>query len=752
VKTKKLKVNLGNVLFVKILLIVLTYLTVLLIFILFDFLPKTYHIKPGEISREDILAVEDGEYEDLQATERERDKAEKQAGVVYYIDPMVNSSVRKKIDEIFQKVNEVRENNDLERIEDKINWLRTQLDTIVTNKPPYYILVTLVEADDKKFEILKKSTDLIIRYVMSWHINQSQMTGAINLIEEKTSELPFSEEYSQAVEELAKSVLMPNCLIDVEETQKLKMKAREDVPPVRVSIKSGAIIVSKGHIIEASHIETLKQLDMLEKGLNFRKLLGLALLLLLIFFLLVFYIYKRENTELYTLKNIIFFSIIVIIHLILSKVFMEFSAYLICLPAVAMFLAILCDYKLAIAFSMFMSVILGLFPGSYLNLVIVSLIGSIVAVFSVSNINKRFDLITAGGVVGITNFISIMALSLIDYVSFWIMLTDCLAGFGAGFLSAFIVLGVLPIFEKYFDFIPQIRLLELSNQQEPLLQRLLMEAPGTFQHSLIVANLSEKVASELGANALLTRVGALYHDIGKIKRPTFFVENQLGENPHNKISPTLSSLIIHSHVKEGLELAQKYALPRAIQDFIPQHQGTGLVTYFYHKAKQGEYGDSVDEKDFRYPGPKPQNKEASIIMVCDCVEAASRTLEKPTPARIQGLVEKIISNILQDGQFDECDLSFKDLSIMTDVLTQTVTTMYHKRIEYPAEAKKRLETKQIKFLTRKIEGKAERSEVKEGKSKAKEGKSEAKEGKSEAKEGKSEIKEGKSEAKEGKSG
>ena len=710
-RTKKLQFNFRNRIFAKIALVLFTYIAILLIFVISDFLPQTHNIKEGDITQEDITVKVNGTYEDPLETEHQKDIAEKNAGVVYYIDPLVAPTVRTRINNIFSKIRDAQQNEDLERLEDKINWLKVQLDSIIDHKPPYYILATLVSSDEKELELLENTTHLIIRSVMAWHINQSQMPGALKMIEQKSFELPFSEEYSKAVEEIAKSVILPNSLIDVEETQKLKEQARENVEPVLVSVKAGEVIIPRGHSIEAYHIDILTQLGMMEKGLNIREIFGIILLLFVIFSILAFYIYKREDEDFYSTKNLVFFSIILISHLVLTRILQGVNGYLNCLPAAAMFLAILYDYRISIVCAVAMAMIFSLFPGNEISFVLVALIGSIIGAFSVLKINKRLDLLIAGCVVGVTNFISILAFSLINYNNFWLMIKDSfLYGFLGGILlSAFLVLPLLPIFEKYFDFVPQIRLLELSNQQEPLLQKLLMEAPGTFQHSLIVANLAEKVASELGANALLTRVGALYHDIGKMKRPTFFVENQAGENPHDKITPTLSSLIIHSHVKDGLELAKKYKLPKAIQDFIPQHQGTGLVTYFYHKAKQGEYGDSVDEKDFRYPGPKPQSKETAILMVSDCVEAASRTLEKPTPARIQGLVEKIIDKCLEDGQFDECDLSFKDLSIMTEVLTQTVTTMYHKRIEYPEEAKKKLTTKTAEFSTRKLE-------LKEGKS------------------------------------
>jgi len=706
VNTKKIKEKLSNkIVLKKIVLIGISYLFILLIFIFSDCLNKGVNIIEGEPAYEYIIAKQHGEYQDTAETERLRELAAQNAGFVYYIDPEVFPSIRTNIHRLFLKIKEIQKNTKISKTEDKVNWLRENLKSIIKQKIPYYTLETLLKADNKDIELIEYACNLIMLHIMELDIKQVQLAEAYKLIEKKSADLPFSEEYLSVIKEIDKSVLLPNCIIDVEETQKIKTMAREKVKPVLISVRAGEIIVERGYIVKSSHLEILSQLGMLDNNLSIKKSFGFTLLILILLFFLILYVYKIQKEDLYSFKNILFYCIIVVSHLSFAILLFKVSGYLVCLPALGMFIAILFDYNLAIVFSVFVTMIFAIFPDNQLNFVMVNLVGCIIATFSVAKITKRFDLTIAGFFVGMTNFITILSISLINYTSFWFILKDCIYGVLGGILSAVLVLGFLPIFERYFDFTPQIRLLELSNQQEPLLQKLLMEAPGTFHHSLIVANLAEKVAQELGANPLLSKVGALYHDIGKTKRPAFFIENQRGENPHDKISPNLSTLIVHSHVKDGLELAQKYKLPEAIQNFIPEHQGTSLAAYFYHKAKQGEYGDSVDENDFRYPGPKPQSKETAILMVSDAVEATSRTLEKPTPIRIQSMVKKIISKCLEDGQFDECGLSFKELSVMADVLTQILTTMYHKRIEYPdAETNKiNFDKKQNNFITRNLE-------------------------------------------------
>jgi putative nucleotidyltransferase with HDIG domain len=248
--------------------------------------------------------------------------------------------------------------------------------------------------------------------------------------------------------------------------------------------------------------------------------------------------------------------------------------------------------------------------------------------------------------------------------------------------------GLLPFFESAFGLLTPMRLLELANPNHPLLRKLLLEAPGTYHHSLIVGNLAEAAAEAVGADPLLCRVGAYYHDVGKTKRPAFFVENQMTkENPHDKIAPSLSHLIITSHVRDGLELQEQYRLPSSIRDICAQHHGTTVLWYFYNKALEQDKSGNVSIDSYRYPGPKPQSKEAAIVMLCDAVEAAVRSMARPTPQRIEAVIRKIIRDRLQDGQLDESQLTLRDLDKAAEAFMQTLNGIYHPRIEYPDPAK-----------------------------------------------------------------
>jgi len=255
-----------------------------------------------------------------------------------------------------------------------------------------------------------------------------------------------------------------------------------------------------------------------------------------------------------------------------------------------------------------------------------------------------------------------------------------------GILASAMASMLLPALESIFKITTDIRLLELSNLNAPILRRLSVEAPGTYHHSLMVGTLAESAAEAVGANPLLVRVGAYYHDLGKMLKPEYFVENQVfGINKHETLSPNMSSLIIASHVKDGLELAKEIGLAERIRDLIPQHHGTRLMTYFYQKARESADSKNQDvvEADFRYPGPKPQTKEAAIVMMADSVEAASRTLTSPTPAQIQGMINRLVDAIIADNQLDECDITLREVRLVKESFFKILTGIYHRRIDYP---------------------------------------------------------------------
>ncbi len=345
------------------------------------------------------------------------------------------------------------------------------------------------------------------------------------------------------------------------------------------------------------------------------------------------------------------------------------------------------DLQLAFVMSLLSSIIVGLMVGSDLNLILIFLIGNLTGVYSIKDARTRLDLIKAGFFVGVMQMVCIVLLiSDINFILSWDFSYHYLRPlFINGLVCFMVVMFTSKIFEWLFGVLTNFSLLEMADTNHPLLKRLAIEAPGTYHHSLIVSNIAESAADAIGANPLLTRVGAYYHDIGKMIKPEYFTENQLGVgNKHDNLEPSMSRLVILNHVKEGIELAQKYKLNPLIIDFIPQHHGTALIHYFYQRAlEEGADKQEVSEENFRYPGPKPQTREAAVVMLADSVEGASRALEDHNPAKIDEMVHKIINNKFIDGQLDECNLTLKEIEQISRTFTRILSTMYHSRVKYP---------------------------------------------------------------------
>ncbi|MBW2091219.1 MAG: HDIG domain-containing protein, partial [Deltaproteobacteria bacterium] len=361
--------------------------------------------------------------------------------------------------------------------------------------------------------------------------------------------------------------------------------------------------------------------------------------------------------------------------------------YLVPLAAGGMVTAFFLGPILALLYVITTSILVGLLLGSF-ALSFFYFIGATVGLASVARIHERGAIIKSGVLVGLVNVGVLVGLSLYDetFLSSQTLI-DIGMGMLNGLLAGIIVTGLIPLIEMIFGYTTNIKLMELANLDRPILRDLMVQAPGTYHHSVIVGIMVEAAAEAIGANPLLAKVSAHYHDIGKLKKPHYFVENQISgqNNRHEKLAPSMSSLVLISHVKDGVELARQNKLGQDIIDIIQQHHGTSLITYFYQKAKecQSEDKPQINVEDYRYPGPKPQTKEAGLVLLADAAEAASRTLSEPTPARIQGIVQKIINNIFSDGQLDACELTLKDLHLIASSFNKVLTGIFHRRIEYP---------------------------------------------------------------------
>ena len=372
-------------------------------------------------------------------------------------------------------------------------------------------------------------------------------------------------------------------------------------------------------------------------------------------------------------------------------------------PAVTLLLAIFTNGRVAMFISILLIMSLGItlqLPSE--NLVVFTVV-SLISAVTISKIkySRRVDLIKSGFEIAVCMIIIVGIINLIERciidISPTVLINDLIACMVTGISSGILVLGSIPMFESLFKVITPFGLSELADHNQPLLKRLQFEAPGTFAHSLAMSNMAESVAEAIDADPVLTRVGALYHDIGKLKRPLFFIENQTYfgiDNPHNKLNPRLSKMVIMAHPRDGLELAKEYNLPPQIQDFITQHHGETLAAYFYNEAIKEEGAENVSKEQFRYSGPKPNSKETAIVMITDAVESASRTLKDYTVEEINALIQKIINDRLTDGQLSDSPLTLKDLKTISSTLNRLLRAAHHKRIKYHEDIINELEKKE----------------------------------------------------------
>ncbi len=413
---------------------------------------------------------------------------------------------------------------------------------------------------------------------------------------------------------------------------------------------------------------------------------GLSLLILIFFFIVGIYLYKYQAAVLTEQRILLLLGLIVMGVLFVARLTIEYglSAYLIPVAITSMLITVLVEPRLAVVVVVVLSIFVGVLTGYRLDYTVVALAGGMVAIFGVARAQRRSDLIKAGLLVSLVNVAAILGFHLLEPLTQEQIIRGLLFGAGNGIISAVVSLGMLPILEPLFKITTDIKLLELLDVNQPLLEKMKNEAPGTYQSSLLVANLAESAAQAIGANTLLVKVGSYYHDIGKINKASYFSENRmLAGDRHRKLNPTMSSLILISHVKEGVELARKNKLPEVIIDIVRQHHGTTLASFFYQQALEENERRTINKDTFCYPGPKPQTREAAIVMLADSVEAASRTLSDPTPGRIKNLVKKIINNKFTDYQLDESNLALRDLHQISETLTRVLISMFHTRVEYP---------------------------------------------------------------------
>ncbi len=522
--------------------------------------------------------------------------------------------------------------------------------------------------------------------------------------------LPPAKTQRRVIEDFFAQFVTPTLTLNSSETEKRREEAAANVVPLVTLYPRGKLIARKGEELSDEVISVLRVLgERKHAAIEMRGLTGNVILLTMLGFFL--WRYANFHSRAFRgVKNL--FGMLVFVSVLMGilaggaswlaeTIASSFETlpynrvdayhYLGPVAAGAMLVTLLANARIAMVYSIFFSLLYGMMQGWNFHLTLFCLLSHFAAIYGVTHYQQRTALYRAGILVGLANFVAASSIHLLtgsfsrDPLILKNLLFDALCGFGGGLLIVFVVSFLLPWFESLFNVLTDVRLLELSNLNNPLLKRLALVAPGSYNHSVMVGTLAEAGAEALRLNPLFCRVASYYHDIGKVTKPDYFIENQRdGENRHEKLAPHMSALIISSHVKEGLRLGREHNLPQKILDIIPQHHGTRLMSFFYKKAKKLETDvDEVDVNLYRYQGPKPQTKEAAIFMMADAVEAAARTLEEPTPQRLREMMKKITNDIVLDGQLDQCDLTFADLNRILDAYVKTLVSVYHHRIEYP---------------------------------------------------------------------
>ncbi|MFZ5826062.1 MAG: HD family phosphohydrolase [Bacillota bacterium] len=658
--------------------------------------PNRLNVTPGDLAPVDYRARRP--VENRVATEEKRAAAAASVTTQYKKDPTVLTEAEEYIQAAFREVRLVRALAGQD-VKAKVQELANRIKLGALPTDTYAALLTVEEA---QLDAAQQEGLEIIRDSLSGGVDEKEVARIRERIDQEAEPFVFDIKdpaLKGFVKELTKSRIQSNIVEDREATARLQELAAAAEEPVMW--KKGQLIIRANEPVTEEQYETLKDLGLIGERADYRAWLGTGLLSLVLVGLMGLYLTRYRPDILERDSKLLLLGLIGLITLLLAMLMNLFSdrlgagaAYLMPIAFNSMLVTILIDAKVGLLQSVIIALLTGMFSMTdQLNHTIVAVVGSVVGVYAVTRVESRNDIYRAGFFVGISNAATVLALYMMQSAPLfdWLVWRDVGIGGANGLLVAVLVTGALPLFENLFGVVTPLKLLELSNPNHPLLKKLMVEAPGSYHHTILVANLCEAAAEAVGADQVLARVGAYYHDIGKTKRPAFFVENQFGgENPHDKLPPSLSAMIITSHVKEGVEMAKESRLPQEIVDFIPEHHGTTLVSYFYHMASKNGQSEFVLEEDFRYDGPKPGRKETAICMLADGCEASVRAMRQRghlTHDQIEQQVKRIIDDRLQQGQLDNCDLTLKELDIIARTFVKVLSGVHHARIDYPTEVK-----------------------------------------------------------------
>ncbi len=660
-------------------------------------LPNKVTLKVGDVATEDIIAQRTVRYVDATQTELRRAQAAASAGRVFDPVPNATDQALAALRSIIRIIVAARQIEGLKSDAQALNVVRERVSPLVGTQISDAVLVCLLSCDTATLQAIEQKTTRVVTSVMSQEIKEdpADLRAARRHAVSEALKAASEPTFRQVIAELASAVIRPNQVYNEQKTLARQERARREVQPSYAMITRGEKVIAKGEKVLPEHIEKFEALGLRRPRLQPESVFGVTLLVTVSVLLVATHLRRFHPDVYHNTKALILLSILVLastfalrvggglLGIQLSPAQVGYVGTL-WVVAAAMFIAVLVDRQVAVLVTALLSIVLATVLSNELRYASAALITGLVAIYCVADIKGRQDLLRTLGWISVTGVLLVWIHGSIAGDS----ASDMVAGtFWAGIVVPFVAttlffFGTVAL-ERPFERVTHLSLLELADTNSPLLRRLLMEAPGTYTHSLAVGHLAEGAAAAIGADTLIARVASYYHDIGKLRRPHFFIENQHVENVHDSINPTLSTIVITSHVRDGIEIAKENRLPKIVQDVIAQHHGTSLVQYFYN-----QFTDELDlstpvEQQFRYSGPKPQTKEAAIVMLADSVEAASRTLDKPSVAKIETLVNRVVADKLRDGQLDESELTFREVSKITTTFAKALTSIMHARIEYP---------------------------------------------------------------------
>ncbi len=641
-----------------------------------NLLPYQLNMRPGDVANRDVNSPRSVKYESVIKTQEARAAAA--ARIPDQFDSVAVTQQVQALQTLGSKVSDLRQSKTSgpDRAAE-LSLLEPQLSDAER--------VYLLQADSATVASVFKNAEDILQALMTSGIKPETRNSAADTAVTRANALGLDRTGASTVASLVRDYLRPN--YQAAETATNRQQAMDAVPPVFETVRSGETIIRKGDVVTPFQLEEAQQVGLLAPRADWSRIMATLILVLVLFALALGYLIQFRPNITRDPRQLLMLGGLVLAIVLIAKVVVPIdprAQYAVPMAAVPLLVAELMDTGLGIVVAFAVGLLTGIVADNVLELTLIGFFGGAAGAIYIHRLERLGQWVTAGALVAGAQFATVVSLELIQsHLSLNDILSLGAIAASGGVVAALIAAGSVSFLGDLIQVVTPMKLMELMAPNNPLLRRLMVSAPGTYNHSIVAANLAEAAAEAVGANAVMARVGCYFHDIGKIRRPHFFVENQADiGNIHENLSPTTSSDILNAHVTEGVELLKQYRFPTAIQEIVQQHQGTTVKKYFYRQALA--QGLDLREDDFRYPGPRPRSKEAAIVMMADTVEASARTLKDRSTESIREHVHRMIQGFVRDGQLDECDLSFFDLRKMEDAFSNMVVSIYHARIEYPA--------------------------------------------------------------------